>query len=154
MILILNPMDFLYSKTIERKNKMEIFILPSGSYDTDRDKTVNSFTKIPENIDVIIRSAGCLADIVAAEVHSDHYMIIYDNESIDDRAAQAIPAYLQSDYEMIDILKKESEDGKEFSFSPRLFKKHIVIQKDTLVPENFKDLKSTKMLDGWILPHD
>jgi len=127
---------------------MNIFILPSGSEHADAEKTLNSFFEF--ELIVYERKASSLQDIVDSEI-DDWYMIIYDDEQIDERLAKAIPVYLLSQFEVLECYKQTTD--KTGTLSPRLFRGHIKPQWDTLLPENLQNLKTTKILDGWIKPH-
>jgi len=126
---------------------MNIFILPSGSAQADSKKTAESFEGIP----FMYKQVDSLQDIIYEDTEGDWYMIMYDDEYIDENLAKSIPVYLLSQFDVMECYRKTGE--KTGTISPRLFRGHIKPQWDSLLPADIQNLKTTRILDGWIQPH-
>ncbi len=126
---------------------MDLFILPSGSEYADVKETAESFEGIP----FFYKQVSNLQAIIDEEIDAGWYMIMYDDEYIDDNMAKAIPIYLLSQFEVLECYKRT--DDKVGTISPRLFRENIKPQRDSLLPANIKELKTSRILDGWIKPH-
>lgn len=128
---------------------MDIFILPSGSEHADSLKTVKSFEE--HDIKFMWKQVRNLQDIIESDLTGNWYMIMYDDEHIDENMAKAIPVYLLSQFDVLECYKKTTD--KTGTLSPRLFRGNVRPQWDTLLPADIQNLKSTRILDGWIKPH-
>ena len=128
---------------------MNIFILPSGSAQADVIKTVKSFDVYNNNF--TWEQVASLQEIIDSELYGNWYMIMYDDEHIDENLAKSIPVYLLSQFDVMECYRKTGE--KTGTISPRLFRSHITPQWDSLLPADIQKLKTTRILDGWIQPH-
>ena len=127
---------------------MEIFILPSGSGTADIMRAKASTISFANRL----RLVKSLAGIKAVGVQRGWYMVLYDNEFVDDNLAKAIPVYMQSDFEILECFKR-TEFGtgyQKLAISPRIFNKKIKLSGNSLIPAHYEKLKATKILDGWI----
>lgn len=134
---------------------MEIVILPSGSPIADAEKTAWSFAGI---FPVAVRHKPDLASVIHAPIREDWFFVIYDDEQVEEALFRALSVYMQA--ESIDlficmkrIIDKELKTLRVFQ-APRLFRRHIRPQADSLVPQDMDRICWSRALDGWIDEHE
>ncbi len=84
-------------------------------------------------------------------------MVIYDFEILHELLLEAIPQFLRfgDQYDFFSVYKKEYREGELKVFlAPRIFKSHVKLLRNGVLPENVDDLESTIILNGWLLDQD
>lgn len=131
---------------------MEIIILPSALENADPEKTAWSFVGLEP---LTIRYKPNLAAVINADIGSEWFFLIYDNEQVDPALCRALPVYEASAFELFICIKRFVENGGMRVFeAPRLFRSHLRPQADSLMPENTAGIRWTRALDGWIESHE
>ena len=88
---------------------------------------------------------------------TEFYGYIYDNEYLEEAVMRALPVFLDSaHFDCLILFKKVmNEHGRaQFFRAPRIFKSHIKLKNDELVPEMSKGLRFETLLDGFVLEDD
>ena len=77
---------------------------------------------------------------------------LFSNEWFDKSLAEAIPIFLQHQFDYLVLHKKSFFNGKTRVFSaPRLFRAHVQLEEGhSLVPKEPELLKFERVLDGWL----
>ena len=135
---------------------MILYIIKSGKKDADREQTIKSFHNTKgepffervidvENIEHII-------DLRAEYVDdSDWYCVMYDNEYISEGIQFALPMYFAST--VADVLIFMKNESGYITQSPRMFRKHVELKGESLMPSEDQGLKYTRVMDGWVKPN-
>jgi hypothetical protein len=92
------------------------------------------------------------------ERESVWWCFMFDNEEIDENLKESLPSYLSNEvFDCYQLFKRIFEPkGKDkvqskFFLSPRVFRAGIKMQEGhSFMPLNVEQLKSTRVLDGWI----
>jgi len=122
---------------------LTLFILKSGDPNADYEKLINSFDHMTPDVVFV-------GDIRAINISKKQnwYIVMYDNEIIDQNLMEALPVYLEHSTSDVVVLFKRNELD-EVTTSPRLFRKDVCLREDCLLPDD-KGLKFDRALDGWI----
>jgi len=129
--------------------KLDVFIIPHSCEGRTQEDTIESFGKIPCTF---YTDCTTYEDINKHHKDGDWYMVIYDNEYIDEDVQFAIPVFIDcEDYDCL-ILHRFKVNNKHEK-SPRIFRKHLKLQPNSLFPA-FQEggIAYETVLDGWIKP--
>ena len=124
---------------------LTLFVVQSCADAKDPSDTVRSFDGLANEIHFVPN----LHAVNEAMVHSDWYAVIYDDEHIDEPLMEGLKVFIEeSPADMLVLLKKS---GESYFRSPRLFRNHVMIRDDSLLPA-LDDLSFDTVLNGMI--HD
>jgi hypothetical protein len=128
------------------KKTVTLFVVQSCADAKDPAETIASFIG---SDDVVI--AQKLADVNAVPKFTDWYAVLYDDERVDEPLAAGLEVFIeQSDAEMLVLIKKS---GEKYYKCPRLFRRHVALKPDTLMPMR-DDLSFETVLNGFIHDND
>ena len=87
---------------------------------------------------------------------SDWYTYFFSTEYLDELLSKNLSLHLEYGFEeKVDyhvLWKKNWNEGEpKFYRSARVFASHVKLQEGLMLPENMENLKSSTILDGWIL---
>lgn len=133
-----------------------LFILKSGNKDADPKRSLQSFIGLVTQTYYL----NSLPEINAANKQNDWFAVIYDDEVIgkglmdaalikDGEAMSYCPLKVHLSQTKADVLVLYKKHGGTITKSPRIFRKHIQLSPDTLMPAD-KTVKFDTVLDGWI----
>jgi hypothetical protein len=109
---------------------------------------VDSLLGVIYDLEVVDRIQEINEDIK----ESDWYAVFFDNEfvSADLRDAMNIVMKVDPDIDYFIFMEK---DGDKIYQSPRMFKSHVMLNEDSLMPmqDGHEDLKFERLLDGWVM---
>lgn len=127
---------------------LTLYILETTEYNRSVTKTVRSVEPALRQFNVV----KSIDDINAQTYKRPWYLVLYDNEYLSLDLRKAVENILKMDiqYDALIFLQKDT-DGKLYQ-SPRLFKKHVKLAKDCLLPED-RSIKMERILDGWVNKH-
>jgi len=128
---------------------LTLFIVNSDSRYADRERTRASFENIAQDIVPVWN----FRDINSIQKVAPWYGVIYDDEYIEDPLRVSLNTFFESDVDVLIVYKKELTDELHITKSPRFFRKHIILQEDSLLPKA-EDVKFETILNGWILSND
>lgn len=125
---------------------LTLIIKRSKSEKANPDKTIESLNH-PEVILKDVIYIDNLSDIDYGMIKTDWWLILYDDEVVEDRLVDVFP-FIQDQW-MFDCfsLYRHDLEGK-ITFCPRLFRKEVQTRTDYLYPR--EEVKMEKLLDGWI----
>ena len=127
---------------------LTVFILTTTEPNRSVTKTLNSMDNIP----IEFRSVESIKEINDDRFKTDWYMVLFDNEYLSYDLRKALEKILQMDIQFdVLVFVKKTNDDKMYQ-SPRLFKKHVNLAKDSLLPAD-RSIKIERILDGWIYEH-
>ena len=129
---------------------LTLFILKTS----EENKSVKETFQSLEGID----HEGCLVknieEINNSEKNTDWYLVLHDNEYLSVDLKEAVKNILTMNltipFDALIFLQKDLV-GK-FYQSPRLFKKHVRLKENSLLPED-DSMKMVRILDGWVNQH-
>lgn len=124
---------------------LTLFILKSGSLDADPQRTLRSFVNKKVAVTQVCNLAT-ISGINEIEKENDWFFVIYDNEIIGESLITVLDVYLKQSKRDVLVLYKKSPT---ITKSPRVFRKHVKLMPDTLIPSD-KTIKFDTVLDGWI----
>jgi len=120
-----------------------LFVVQSCADAKDPAKTIASCAGITSEV----HQVASLGEINSTDRVNDWYAVMYDNEYIDERLLEGLKVFIKcSDADVLVLFKT----GDRVFKSPRLFRRHITLQDNSLMPE--QDVKFETVLNGWI--HD
>ena len=120
-----------------------LFVVQSCADAKDIQRTVDSCAGITSET----HHVASLAEINSTDRGNDWYAVLYDNECLDEQLLEGLKVFIeQSDADALVLFKTGDRPSK----SPRLFRRHITLQSNSLMPE--QDVKFETVLNGWI--HD
>jgi hypothetical protein len=125
---------------------LTIYLIDRGG---NKKKSISSVANLEPKIIEKSKGTPCSS---FANCSTDWYMILFTDEYLEEKLCDAIPFFLESDYEYFDIYRC-MDDGKTQRFfkSPRIFRKDIILNRQGF-PE--KDKVGTAILDGFIMYND
>lgn len=126
---------------------LTLFILVTTEENRSIKKTLNSL----EDIDHEYIIVGSIDKINNSERKTDWYLVLYDNEFLSLDLSSALKSILTMNVPFDALIFLEKYNGK-FYQSPRLFKNHVKLRENSLLPENCST-KMERILDGWIYKH-
>jgi len=92
-----------------------------------------------------------LSDMNYGKIKSDWWIVLHDDEKIEDRLLEAMIIGSESEnYDVFSFYKVDC-DGK-ITICPRMFRKHVRIEQDRLYP--ILPVKMETLLDGWVMEND
>lgn len=134
--------------TIEKiEDGMELFIFQSGVPFADLEKLVQSFAHSGTTQVTLVTPGTKVHEIRTVFAW---YGVFYDNEMIDDNLRASLQTFLEYPHFDVLCMWKKMENGC-FSKTPRIFRRNVSLQENSLVPLDSGSLKSTNILDGWLL---
>jgi len=129
---------------------LTLFIVNSDSRNADRKKTIASFKDVTQGIETVWN----LKDVNKIRKNNPWYGVIYDDEYIEGALAVSLNTFFNSDADVLVVFKKVMTDELHITKAPRFFRKHIILQEDSLLPKEPEDAKFETILNGWILSND
>lgn len=78
---------------------------------------------------------------------TDWYMILFDDEWLDDRLVKALPIFMESDYDYFNLHRMMVE-SQRFFINPRLFRKDVILNRSGEPTDT--ECVGTNILDGFI----
>ena len=134
---------------------LTLFIVNSDSQHADRAKTEASFGDIPQHIVPVWN----FKDINTTQKNTEWYGVIYDDEYIEDALKVSLNIFFESDADVLIVYRKELTDELHITKAPRFFRKHVLLQEESLLPQEIvygigvNLLKFETILNGWIISH-
>ena len=127
---------------------LTLFILKTS----EENKSVKETFQSLEGID----HEGCLVknieEINNSEKNTDWYLVLYDNEYLSVDLKEAVKNILTMDIPFDALIFLQKDLVGKFYQSPRLFKKHVRLKENSLLPED-DSMKMVRILDGWVNQH-
>ena len=124
-----------------------LFIIRSCADPKDPKKTIESFFEVVDDLWLL----NSIDDVNAKEKKNEWYGVMYDNEIIDEPLNEGLKVFIeQCDADVLILMAKV---GDKIYKSPRLFRRNVLLNKGSLMPEG-KDLKFETVLNGWVLQND
>lgn len=122
---------------------LTVYLVERGG---DAEKTKESLIGLPN---VIIENKAKGTPCTGFhKCETDWYMILFDDEVLDQRLVNAIPIFMEADYDYYNLSRiMITEQGQRFFVNPRLFRKDVVLNRHG---EPSSDYVSTNILDGFI----
>jgi len=135
---------------------LTLFILKSGNKDADPKKSLQSFIGLVTQTYYL----NSLPEINAAGKENDWFAVIYDDEVVgkglmdvtltkDGETMNYCPLKVHLMQTKADVLVLYKKHGGAITRSPRIFRKHVQLLPDTLMPAD-EAVKFDTVLDGWI----
>jgi hypothetical protein len=138
---------------------LTLYIIPSDDK-KDPKETIKSFEGLATK--VVLFDSRELHKI--DEQESEWWCFMFDDEVIDKNLKDYLPVFLKDDsfdcfqlFKRVRVPVEGTKDKVETKFflSPRVFKKGIKMQEGhSYMPVDVENLKSTRVLDGWIYGTD
>ena len=124
---------------------LKLFILTTTEPNRLFTKTVNSV--VPDEFEVV----GSVGEI-NGKVKEGWFLVLYDTEYLSFGLKKGIDSILKMDldYDML-VFMKQNPNGKLYQ-SPRMFKHYVKLKENSFLPED-QNLKTERILDGWIYEH-
>jgi hypothetical protein len=134
--------------------ELTLIIKKSGMKNANCSKTVKSLRNKDINLHDII-FIDKFSDIVYGMIKSDWWIILYDDEFMENRLVEAL--VIAGDCERFDAYscyKAFYSEDKDpvITICPRMFRRGIQIEQDVLYP--IMPVKMETILDGWVMNHD
>lgn len=136
--------------------KLHLYILPAEGNGSDygAKKAEESFAAEGIQVQVTRTQYDKVSEI--EHHYATWYAIMYDNEYLSKDLANALPVILNHEknngYIFFKRIKKEIIEPSKPPFDvyvmPKIFRRHVKLQKGLLVPENYE--KFEHILDGWV----
>jgi len=126
--------------------ELTLFIKRSNSENANSENTISSF----KNSEVILKDVifiDNLLDIDYGRIKTDWWLILYDDEIIEDRLLEVFPFIRYQLFFDCFSLYRRNLEGK-ITYCPRLFRKEVHTRIDYLYP--LEEVKLETLLDGWI----
>ncbi len=130
-------------------HQLTLFAVRSGNDNSNLMNLINSFGE--ETIETV-HSIDNLSQIKEKNILTEWFGVFYDDEHIDQGLRVAIPIFLTDiTIEVFKFYRKTFDDGIniEASISPRIFRKHIKLQDNSLLP--IIPSRYETILNGWVL---
>jgi len=140
--------DKEYEKESEDKKVLTLFILNSGRPGANAFKTQLSLRGLVKNFYVCANNH----EIMQRQINTPWYMVLYDNEVLDEQAKEALPTFFElgKSFDFISFYKRGKIVGNKFHICPRVFQKHVKLSDEGLLPINFESLNGTPCLNGFV----
>jgi len=125
---------------------LTLFVVKSCADEKDPGPTVSSF-------DGLVNEIYFVPNIQAINEHTvknEWYAVIHDDEHIDEPLMEGLKVFIKESPADALVLLKKDGDGK-YSRCPRLFRRNVIIRKDTLLPDQVGVTFDT-VLNGFV--HD
>jgi len=131
---------------------LSLFILPSGRENANPEKTFKSLHGLVKRVKFV----SSIDSINLYRKSTDWYGVLYDNEYVDADLKVGIEMAFQ--FPVVDFFVLCKRDiGKDlmsvFTKCPRLFRKHVLLQENTLLPLQL-GLKAGLIAEGLIMSYD
>lgn len=148
----------IFSNPKEERQTMILFIIKSGKRNASIPVLRASF--IDDDGDSLFSEVVEVGNINAINDYGktvDWYGVLYDNEKCSIGLMDSLPIYFEygttgENPKPIEYLVVHRKDKMMKIFTaPRFFRKHVVLQENSLMPINPESLKFEAPLDGWIL---
>lgn len=124
-----------------------LFVVQSAADAKDTWQTIDSFDDMASEV----HEVASLSEINSTDRVNDWYAVIYDDEHVNEELLEGLKVF--ADHTDADVLILfRLKDDKLFR-SPRLFRRHITLREDCLMPEQ-EGIKFETVLNGWILSND
>ena len=135
---------------------LTLFIMRSGNKEAEASKVTESlhYESKEENREyvfypTVVKVIDSLSEIQAVE--TSHYMVMWDNEVASEALASSIHPFMYYDADVFVMFKREK--NLTTTRSPRMFKDHVKLQHETLLPVDAGYGYET-ILDGFILEQE
>jgi hypothetical protein len=126
--------------------ELTLIIKRSNSEKANSENTINSF----KNSEVILKDVifiDNLLDIDYGRIKTDWWLVLYDDEIMEDRLLEVFPFIRDQLFFDCFSLYRRNLEGK-ITYCPRLFRKEVHTRIDYLYP--LEEVKLETLLDGWI----
>ena len=121
-----------------------LFVVQSCADAKDPTGTIASCAEITSEVHQVAN----LGEINSTDRDNDWYAVLYDNERLDEQLLEGLKVFIkQSKADALVLFRK---NGDRASKSPRMFRRHITLGDNTLMPE--QDVVFETVLNGWV--HD
>jgi hypothetical protein len=126
--------------------ELTLFIKRSNSENANSTNTISSF----KNSEVILKDIiyiDNLLDIDYGRIKTDWWLVLYDDEVIEDRLLEVFP-FIQNQwfFDCFSLYRRNLEGN--ITYCPRLFRKEVHTRIDYLYP--MEEVRTETLLDGWI----
>jgi len=122
--------------------ELTVYLIDRGG---DREKAIHSIEELEPVIIEKKKGTPCTSFY---NCDTDWYMILFTDEYLEEKLRDALPYFMEADYEYYNIYRLMNDGDKQRHFvSPRLFRKDTVLNK---YGEPSKDAVGTSILDGFI----
>jgi len=123
-----------------------LFVVQSCADRKDPERTISSFDGLVDEI----HHVPTLADVNKTERKNDWYAVIYDDEHISEELLEGLKVFVEhTDADAMVLFRMKGDKAYR---SPRVFRRHITIRGDSLMPE--REVKFETVLNGWVLSND
>ena len=92
---------------------------------------------------------GTVAEINEDQKDTDWYLILFDHEKVSPDLRDAINTMLKINTHVDVLVFMKKHKDEQITQSPRMFKSHVKLQKDSFMPED-NGYKYERLLDGWV----
>ena len=131
---------------------LTLFILPSGKENVFPEKTIKSLHGLVKRVKFV----KSIDDINLYGKGTEWYGVFYDNEYIDtDLYLGIMMVFKDTKADFFVLCKRHIEinRGNSFTKCPRLFRKHVLLQENTLLPKQ-PGLRAGLVADGLVMSYD
>jgi hypothetical protein len=131
---------------------LSLFILPSGSKTANSEKTFKSLQGLVKRVKFV----SSIDAINLYQKQTDWYGVFYDNEWVDADLKIGIEMVFQmAKVDFFVLCKRHIKIDMLSTFTkcPRLFRKHVLLQENTLLPKQL-GLRAGLIADGLVMSYD
>lgn len=135
---------------------LDVFIIQSSSGGKDIQRLTDSFTKKEDDddisFDIITHEVQRISQINSIVKEGEWFFVLFDNEYIDRSLKHSLITFMaHAEYDVYVVMKMPQTRGAPATEAPRLFKSSLVMSQNSLIPLNSDDLKSERILNGWVM---
>lgn len=131
--------------------ELTLFIKKSNHPASNREKTIKSLESDSFSIKEIV-FIDKFENIDYEGIQTDWYMILHDNEALDESLLESIPVLLDDLGKTKCFAFYKNVGNEKYSICPRLFRKEIKISTKVLYPRNERE-PIVNILNGFVVEH-
>ena len=129
---------------------LTLFVVQSCADTKETGLTVKSFDGLADPDDTYLVPG--IQAINEQVVNNDWYAVIHDNEHLDKPLLEGLKVFIQES--RADVLVLLQRIGDTYYRCPRVFRKDVMLRKDSLLPERETGLEFDTVLNGFIREND
>jgi len=122
---------------------LTLFVVQSRADKLDSALVVKSFEGLSDEIHFVPN----IQSINDKAKKNEWYAVIYDDEYIDEPLKEGLKVFIEQSEVDVLVLGKQSKD--KFFKAPRLFRRAVQLEEDSLIPVR-ADLMFETVLNGWV----
>lgn len=130
--------------------ELTLFIKKSNHPSSNKNKTIKSLESNSFSVKEIV-FIDKFENIAYEGIQTEWYMILHDNEALDESLLESIPVLLEEPKTKCFAFYKSVGEEK-YSICPRLFKKEVKISPKCLYPSNERE-PIVNILNGFVVEH-